>query len=308
MAINSIDGSQTLYTFFPEATAGTPAAGAYQTLRCKAGVKFDLNRKTFTSADLRADRMESGLSYGTKSGSLSLPIEWSYGTYDVLLEAAMGGTWAVGVPAIGSDTLKVGNTARTLTFEETSGGFVEQEVGATLGGFSISKKNDAIVEGDFTGIFMNSTTAATAATSVAVATTNAPFDSLTGTITDDTGVITHIAGWDLKVEQEASPNFALDSDSVQSTSLGVVKVSGNINAYFVDNVLRDKYLAGEATTLELVLGNAASGTLAFTMNTVKYTSNSRDNNPLARMETLAFVATYTPADTSSLKIIRTAAV
>ncbi|MDA3832281.1 MAG: phage tail tube protein [Spirochaetales bacterium] len=307
MAISTIDGSKTLYTFFPEATAGTPAAGAYQTLRCKAGAKFELARNTFTSADLRADRMESSLSYGTKSGSLTLPIEWSYGTYDTLLEATMGGTWAVGVPALGSDTLLVGNAARTLTFEETSGGFVEQSVGATLGGFTISKKTDAIVEGDFSGVFMNTTTAATAATSVAAATTNPAFDSLTGTITDDAGVITYISGWDLKVEQEVSPNFALGSDSAQSTSLGVVKVSGSINAYFVDNTLRDKYINGTPTTLALVLGDATTGTLAFEMNTVKYTHNTRDNNPLARMETLNFVATYTLADLSSLKITRTAA-
>jgi hypothetical protein len=305
MAIATIDGAKTLYSYGSETVPGTPLAGAYQTLRAKAGIKLDVTRNTFTSNDLRADRMESSLSYGTKSGSASIPIEWSYGTYDDLVEMVMGGTWDVGVPAVGSDTLLIGNTERTMTVEEVSGGFTEQAVGTQLGGFSISKKNDSVVEGDFTGMFRDLTSEATVSTSTVAATTNAAFDSLTGTVTDDTGVIAHVTGWDLKVDQEVKPNFALGSDAAQSVSLGTVKVSGNMTVYYVDQALRAKFLAGTPTTLELVLGDATTGTLTLAMNTVSYTSNSRDNTPLARIESIAFVATYTLADLSTLKIIRT---
>jgi hypothetical protein len=388
MAIETIDGSKTKYTYLAETVAGTPDAGAYQTFRAKAGIKLDITRNTFTSNDLRADRMESSLSYGTKSGSASFPIEWSYGTYDDLVERVMGGTWT-------ADTLVIGNTERTLTVEEAAANdIVEIAAGIQLGGFSISKKNDSVVEGEFTGIFrdlrapqttgadiavdataltitrstagfntldgfplvtagvpllsvsmkgnsdagnndtvwvvttltdtvMTMTTmagavTATAAsgitvnqasnsTSVVAATTNPAFDSLTGSVTDATGVIGYVTGWDLKVDQEVKPNFALDSDATQSVSMGTVKVSGNLTVYYVDQRLRRKFLDGTDTTLSLVLGDSSTGTLTFDMNTVSYTSNTRDNTPLARIESIAFVATYTTADLSSLKITRAAA-
>lgn len=382
MALTTTDGSKTLYTYFPEVIPGTAAAGAYQTLRSKVGVKFDLKRESFTSKDRRADRMESSLSYGNRSGSGSIPIEWSYGTYDDILEATLGGTW-------GTNVLKIGNLVKTFTFEETSDelDIVERNLGVQFSGFSISQKVNAIAEGslDFiyrdtkiaqtkgvnlaydssaktitratagfqtvdgwvlgdsvcglgntdsgnnnttpwvittltdtvmtfttaTGIVTKTSTAGitlnlgTIATSVSAATTIAPFDAFTGTITEGGTLIAHVTGWDLKVEQTLQPNFACGSAAAQSVSVGTIKVSGNINVYYIDQALRKKFINGVGSTLSLVLGSV-SATKAYTFNlgTVKYTSNSRDDSELARTESLAFVATYTETDTT-VKITRT---
>ena len=382
MALLTTDGSKTLYTFFPEAVAGTPVAGAYQTLRAKPGVKFDLNRSTFTSAELRADRMEGSMSFGTKSGSASIPVEWSYGSYDSLMEAVMGGTWTANV-------LNIGNTPRTFTFEETATdiGITEQIIGVQFGGMSLSQKANGIADGDITGIFRNThiaqtkgvnlaydsvaltitratagfitvdgfavgdaitaignadagnnnttpwvittltdtvmtfTTAAgivtktsaagitinlaTKATSVVAASTVAPFDSFNGTVTEGGATIAHVTGWDLKVDQQVDPNFALGSDSAQSVSVGTIKVSGNMTVYYIDQALRKKFFNGTATSLSLVMGSV-SATKAYTLDlgTVKYTSNTRNNDPMARIESMAFTATYTAVD-GTLKITRT---
>lgn len=383
MALVTTDGSKTLYAYQAETTAGTaPAAGTYVTLRSKTGVKFDLKRDTFMSKERRSDRMESALTYGTKSGSGSIPIEWSYGSFDDFLEAVLGGTWTVNV-------LKVGNTKRTFTFEETATdiGITEQQLGVQFTGLSISQKVNAIAEGslDFlfrnthcpqtkgvnlaydsaaktitrassgfittdgwavgdavlgtgntdagnnnttpwvittltetvmtfttaTGIVTKATTAGivlsqgTRAGTLTAASTQAPFDSFTGTITEGGSTIAHVTGWDLKVEQAAEPNFACGSDSAQSVSIGTVKVSGNLTVYFIDEALRKKFVNGTATTLSLVLGSV-SATKAYTldMGTVKYTSNTREDTELARTESMSFVATYTATDTT-LKITRT---
>lgn len=382
MAITTTDGSKTLYTFLAETTPGTPIAGAYQTLRSKLGVKFDPTRETFQSKERRSDRQQGPLVYGTISGSASIPVEWSYGTYDALMEAVMGGTWT-------SEVLKIGNTARTFGFEETASelGIVEQNQGVQFSSFSISKKNNAIVEGSIDGIFRNlkvaqtkgvnlaydsaaktitrssagfqtvdgwvlgdSVTAlgntdagnnnttpwvittltdtvmtfttatgivtktatagitlnlGTLATSVVAATTIAPFDSLTGTITEGGTVIAHVTGWDLKVEQAIQPNFALNSTSAQSTSVGEIKVSGNLTVYYVDQSLRKKFLNGVSSSLSLVLGSvSATKAYTFALGTVSYTANTRDDAELARIETIPFSATYTVTD-SALKITRT---
>lgn len=388
MPISTTDGSKTLYTFFPETVAGTPAVGAYQTVRAKAGVKFDLARATFGSNELRNDGMEGALTYGTKSGTWSIPIEWSYGTYDALLEAAFQGTWA-------ADILVMGQTKKTFSFEETASelGIVEVIEGAQVGSFSISRKVDGVAEGDISGIFRNTKVAQTVgvniavdataktitratagfntidgfplvtagvpvlkvsmqgntdagnnnnvwtvttltdtvmtmttmtgavtkvttagitvnlasnATSVVAATTIAPFDSFTGTITEGGTVIAHVTGWDLKADRELKANMALGSDSAQSVSAGTIKISGNLTVYYVDQSLRKKFINGKSSTLALMLGSvAATKAYKMEMNTVSYTSNSRDHSPLARIESLAFVATYTLADLSSLKITRT---
>ncbi len=185
MALITTDGSKTLYTYFPETTAGTAAAGAYQTLRSKVGVKFDLKRDTFMSKDRRSDRMESSMSYGNRSGSGSIPIEWSYGTYDDFLEAVTGGTWA-------AEVLKIGNTARTFTFEETSDelDIVERMLGVQFSGFSISQKVNNIAEGTLDFMFRDTRVAQTKGVKLA-------YDSAAKTITRSSAGFQTIDGWQL---------------------------------------------------------------------------------------------------------------
>jgi hypothetical protein len=386
MALTTTDGSKSLYTFFPETVPGTAAAGAYQTLRSKVGVKFDLKRDTFMSKDRRADRMESSLSYGNKSGTFSIPVEWSYGTYDSFLEAVLGGTW--GAP--GTTVLKIGNVVRTFTFEETSNelAITEQVLGAQLGGLSISQKVNGIADGDFSGVYRSATVAqckgvqitlsvttitrstgkwsddgfgtnftagsrllkvtmqgnanatynnvvitvtaqtdtvltvtglgvvaaadnivvnlAPNATTAVGTTTIAPFDSFTGTITEGGTTIAHVTGWDLKVDQTIQPNFACASDSAQSVSVGTIKVSGNLSVYYIDESLRKKFVNGTGSSLTLILGSVAA-TKAYTLalGTVKYTTNTRDDNEMARTETMGFSATYDSTNMSTLMVTRT---
>jgi hypothetical protein len=185
MALTTTDGSKTLYTYFPEVTPGTAAAGAYQTLRSKVGVKFDLKRDTFMSKDRRSDRMESSMSYGNRSGSGSVPIEWSYGTYDSILEAILGGTWA-------AEVLKVGNAARTFTFEETSDelDIIERVLGTQFSGFSISQKVNGIAEGSLDFIFRDIKVAQTKGVNLA-------YDADAKTITRASAGFQTVDGWQL---------------------------------------------------------------------------------------------------------------
>lgn len=183
MALNTTDGSKTLYTYLAETTPGTQVAGAYQTLRSKVGVKFDFARETFMSKERRADRMESTLAYGNKSGTFSLPVEWSYGSYDSLMEAVLGGTWTANV-------LKIGNTIRTFSFEETSDelDITEAYLGAQFGSLSISQKLNGIAEGDISGIYRNARAAQTAGVNLA-------YDATAKTITRSTAGFLTVDGF-----------------------------------------------------------------------------------------------------------------
>ena len=150
MTIEPATGAQRAFSFLAETTAGTAATtGAATTLRSKSGVKFDLKRNTFTSNERRADRQKSALVYGAKSGSFSIPVEWSDDSFDALLEACLGGTWG------GTNVLKIGNTVRTFTFNDilTELTLVEQNLGCQVTGFTVEQKKDAVAEGTIEGIF-----------------------------------------------------------------------------------------------------------------------------------------------------------
>jgi len=168
--LTTTDGSKSLYTYFPEATPGVAAAGAYQTLRSKVGVKLNLKRDTFASKERRADRQTSSLSYGNKSGTFSIPVEYSYGSYDDIMAAVMGDTTAAGSATWGANVLKIGNAAKTYSCEETATelGITESNTGLQFGSFSISQKVNGIAEGEFSGIFMDTEAAQTTGVNIAI--------------------------------------------------------------------------------------------------------------------------------------------
>ena len=140
-------------------------------------------------------------------------------------------------------------------------------------------------------------TGPTTATSLLPAGVTVPFDSFTGSIKEGGTLIAHVTGWDLKVDSAIQPNFANGSDSAQSVSVGTVKVSGNMTVYYVDQLLRTKFVNGTSSTLELVLGSTvATKAISLKLGTVKYTSNTRDDAELARVESMGFAATFTATD------------
>ena len=149
MAFSAAVGSNKTLEYVAETSFGvTPTSPSTKYVRAKAGAKFELSRNTFTSNELRPDRQVGSLTYGTRSGSGELPFELSYGSFDDLLEAVMGGTWTANV-------LKVGNTKRSFTFQEgyPDINLYEQNTGVVFTGFSLSVKPDAAVEGSFSALF-----------------------------------------------------------------------------------------------------------------------------------------------------------
>lgn len=126
----------------------TPATPTMKALRLKSGSKFELKRDTFQSKELNTSRQVMGMTYGNRSGSAELPIEFSYGSFDDLMEAVMGGTWATNV-------LKCGNVKRSFTMEQQFPdiNLNEQNTGVVMTGFSLAVKPNAVVEGSFSALF-----------------------------------------------------------------------------------------------------------------------------------------------------------
>lgn len=126
----------------------TPATPTMKALRLKSGSKFDLKRDTFQSKELNTSRQVMGMTYGNRSGSAELPIEFSYGSFDDLMEACLGGTWNTNV-------LKCGNVKRSFSMEQQwpDINLNEQNTGVVITGFSLAVKPNAVVEGSFYALF-----------------------------------------------------------------------------------------------------------------------------------------------------------
>lgn len=179
MAFAAAVGANKSVEYVAETSFGVPPTSpSTKYVRVKSGTKFDLTRNTFTSAELRSDRQVGSLTYGTRSGSAELPVEYSYGSLDDFLEAVMGGTWT-------SEVLKVGNVKRSFTFVEGFPDINLYEIisGTVLTGFNISMKPDAAVEGSFTALFKDQSCIQHAADGVVTMT----FDGTAKTITRSTG-------------------------------------------------------------------------------------------------------------------------
>jgi len=142
-------GSKSGLAYVAETVYGAPPASpAMKGLRAKFGSKFELKRDTFSSKEVSSTRQVMGMTYGNRSGSGSLPVELSYGSFDDFIEAVMGGTWTTNV-------LKVGNVGRSFTIEDQTSevGVYEQNLGVVMSGLSLGIKPNAIVEGSFDFIF-----------------------------------------------------------------------------------------------------------------------------------------------------------
>ena len=142
-------GTSVGISYVAETTFGvTPATPTMKALRLKSGSKFELKRDTFQSKELNTSRQVMGMTYGNRSGSAELPIEFSYASFDDLMEAVMGGAWNTNV-------LKCGNVKRSFTMEQQFPdiNLNEQNTGVVMTGFSLAVKPNAVVEGSFSALF-----------------------------------------------------------------------------------------------------------------------------------------------------------
>jgi hypothetical protein len=140
------NGAETRFAYVAETALGTtPATPSFKTLRATSSSMRN-NKRTGTSNELRADRNVTAEFLLGKSAGGGYPVEFSYGTYDDLIEAALCGSWTTNV-------LKNGTTAKSFTFEETI------ELGATdnfrrfpgsrVNSFSLTVQSESEISGSF---------------------------------------------------------------------------------------------------------------------------------------------------------------
>lgn len=300
------DGSRHGLRYIEESTYGTtPATPAFNTLR-HTSCTLALSKNSSQSAEIRDDRQISDLRHGAKQVGGDIGFELSATTFDDLIEAVMGGTWATNV-------LKAGTTRRSFTFERYFADIAgidkpfHRFTGCEINTMNLSVQPDARITGTIgvIGQDMQTDTAIITGATYGAATTTAGLDSFTGTLSEggsQIGVVTEIS---LDINNGQSSRFVVGSEISARPSIGQSVITGQIGVFFENSDLLDKFINETESSISFTLPDAAGNSLTFLLPRVKYNGGQPDvSGPGDIILTMPFQALYDATEQTNLKITR----
>lgn len=90
------EGSRRRLSYIEEVDWGvTPDNPSMKLLRNTGGGGIQMQRDSLQSQEMRSDRQIAAMRLGNKRPTLEVPFEFSYGSFDDLLEGALFGEWVV---------------------------------------------------------------------------------------------------------------------------------------------------------------------------------------------------------------------
>lgn len=252
-------GSDLRVALVAEATFGvTPSTPSFETLRLTSG-GLSTTKETVVSEEIRNDQnITDELQVGQDVAG-SYPFEMSYGSFDDLIEAALGGTWVTNV-------LKNGTTKRFFTFEETL------ELGATdtyrrftgcmvntlslniaarqkiTGSIGLMGKQETLA----TAIVTGATYANPNSEGVMVAGTSV------GTVTLGSLSNTCVKSLSLEINRGLRPRHCIGSIYTEELIYGMCNVTGQIEVYFDSNEAYQAVLDHGTAAISATLGHDAN--------------------------------------------------
>jgi len=267
---------------------------------------LDLTKDRVEGNEIQADRMTRVDRHGNKQAGGSIEVDLRKGDYDELLESAFFNSYATNV-------LKVGTTPKFFTIEDAANDISQfrlfKGLSVSTASFSIAPNQMVTATFDMVGKSMTQagTTGSTGGTPTA-STTNSPFDSYSGTITDGGSGISIVTSIDFSLSNSLAPTFVVGADNAQSLEFGSAVVEGTMTVYYEDETLINKFLNETESSITVSVDDpTGSNAYTFEFPRVKYNGASVPlQNPQSRLITLPFVALYDTTENTNLKMTRTA--
>lgn len=278
------DGSRHSMRLIPEVTYGvTPTTPVFDIIR-HTGTTLGLSKEALQSEEIRDDRQIADFRHGARQVGGDINIELSYGSFDKIFEALLGGTWAVDTPSAGIDQLKAGTTRRSFTVERYFGDIQSGDkpyhrfTGVEFNTLQLQINANAMITGTVgvVGKDMTTATAIIAGATYNPATTTSPLDSFTGTLNEDGTPIAVITEIQLNLDNGLDPRFVVGSKTTLRPSVGRSNVSGQVTAYFENSLLLDKFINETESDIEFTLPDGAGNLYTFKLPRIKYNGGQPD--------------------------------
>jgi hypothetical protein len=260
-------GSRHDISFVPETTFGTTPGTPTMTRLRNTGTSLNLPKETFTSDEIRADRMITDLRHGNRRVTGDVTFELSYGAFDTFLEAALMGTWATNV-------LKAGTTFRSFTLERrfTDIGKYIRYLGAAVNTLAMTIAPGKMVTGSMGFLGKDINIASSSLGTPAAGPANPPFDAYSGTMEEGGAAIGSLTSLTLNLDNGLDPAFVIGSPSVQQVVTGRSNLTGRASLYFENETMYNKFINETESSIHLVLNGAApAGDLDLLLPRIKYT-------------------------------------
>ncbi len=278
------DGSRHSMRFVLESTYGvTPATPAFDIVR-HTGTTLGLSKEALQSEEIRDDRQIADFRHGARQVGGDISIELSYGSFDKILGALLGGTWSADTPALGTDQLKAGTTRRSFTVERYFGDILTADkpfhrfTGVEFNTLQLQINANAMITGTIgvVGKDMVTDTVIVTGATYNPATTTSPLDSFTGTLNENGTPIAVITEIQLNLDNGLDPRFVVGSKTTLRPSIGRSNVSGQITAYFENSLLLEKFINETESDIEFNLPDGAGNNLKVILPRIKYNGGQPD--------------------------------
>ncbi len=270
-------GSRHDVYFIAEATSGvTPDSPAFDVFRCTKD-SLDIKINYIESAEIRSDREKGDLTPGTRSVEGTLGAELSFGTFDELIAAAVCGNWATNV--VNSGILR-----KSFTFVSFQDDLTDNKYdiyrGCEISKISLKESAEKIIEIEFdiVGRTHESVSSLPTGSTLNDRTTTSPMNALMGAIKEGGSTVSVITEADMSIDNGIEARFVVGSSFSILPSIKARTVSGSVSAYFEDNTIRNKYLNGTDSALQItaVDPDDDTKTYVFDLTRIKYKTATKD--------------------------------
>lgn len=259
-------GSRSQLTYVVENSWGVTPSSPAMIVLPKNTFNVNERKDKVESAEIRSDRQTAISRHGNVQINGPMEVDMRADDFDDLLESAFFGEFTLNV-------LKTGTTFKSLTMEygQTDLSLYRQFLGCAVSKMAMNIAPNAMVKTTFDIVGKSMTTQATLDASPTAASTNEPFDSFTGTITEGGSPIASVTSLNFTLDNAENPNFVVGSSAAQSIEYGRAKVEGTITYHYENNTLVNKFLNETSSSITVAITDGVSGnTYTLTFPNVKY--------------------------------------
>ena len=252
-----------------EVTLGvTPASPALQILR-PVSESLNYNISNVSSAQLIEDRSQADLIQVGADASGDVNGELSFNSWKTMIESSLANPFVLGVATNGITMISMTVVKQYLDLSGVQHIFK----GMTVESFTLNISKQSLIKVDFKlmGTVFTDVMPATP-TFVPAATTESMNSSsnVTSIMFDGVPMTSCVDSLTMTIKNNLRPRDCVGSMTHTDFTFGRCEITGDIDVYFQDTILYNKYKNGQAFSLDFTITDAANNSYAINMPRVKF--------------------------------------